>query len=123
MSVQSINTGKISLAQLRAAVKGRDPALPRGLAMLQLRESHFQNAHRDFEALLENENESPQIRSLAALHLGRMATPASRDILVKNIHVSEERVLLSIIQSLARVLVGHRNWRRSFKLNNMSLIE
>jgi len=93
----------LSLKHLRNVVAGRETTFPRSRAMAMLQRSDFPNKHRDFEAVLENEKESSDIRSLAAISLGKIATTAALAILVKNLHVSDERVLAGVMKALGRV--------------------
>jgi len=55
----------MGLARIRNIVAGREEGIPRGEAMIRLREARFPHAHRDFEALLASESEPPLIRALA----------------------------------------------------------
>lgn len=94
---------EITLKPLRDVVAGRDRSLPRSQAMDLLMASDFPNKHRDFQAVLENENESSAYRYLAALYLCQINTPLALRILVDNIHIREERVLAGIMKSLGRI--------------------
>jgi hypothetical protein len=68
--------------------------------MAILQTTDFPNKHRDFEAVLENEKEPPEIRYLAAIYLGKINTPAVMEILIKNSHVRDERVLAGVMKAL-----------------------
>jgi hypothetical protein len=96
----NIDTDKLSLKRLRDVVAGRDTTFPRSRGMAILQTTDFPNKHRDFEAVLENEKESPEIRYLAAINLGKISSPAAIEILVKNSHVSEEHVLAGVMKAL-----------------------
>ncbi len=61
---------KVSLKRLRDVVAGRDTTFPRSRGMALLHTTDFPNKHRDFQAVLENECESPEMRYLAASYLG-----------------------------------------------------
>jgi hypothetical protein len=98
-----IDSDRINLRRLRDVVAGKDKTYSRSRAMALLAASDFPNKHRDFEALLENENESSEIRYLAAITLGKIGTPGSLEILVKNSQVLEERVLSGIMTALGRI--------------------
>src|SRR5438874_5458304 len=92
---ERVNGGSdaLSLKHLRNVVAGRKTTFSRSRAMAMLQTTDFPNKHRDFEAVLENEKESSDIRSLAAISLGKIATAAALAILVKNLNVTDERVL------------------------------
>ncbi len=96
----NVDTDKLSLKRLRDVVAGRDTTFPRSQGMAILQTTDFPNKHRDFEAVLENEKESPEIRYLAAINLGKIPTPAAMEILVKNSHVRDERVLAGVMKAL-----------------------
>ena len=68
-----------------------------------LQTTDFPNKHRDFEAVLENEKESPEIRYLAAINLGKIPSPATIEILVRNSHVHDEYVLAGVMKALGRI--------------------
>lgn len=95
-----IDTDKLSLKRLRDVVAGRDTSFPRSSGMDILQTTDFPNKHRDFEAVLENEKESSEIRYLAAMNLGKIPTPAAMEILVKNAHVRDEYVLAGVMKAL-----------------------
>jgi len=80
-------------ATVRDVVIGMDASFPRSRAMALLLASDFPNKHRDYELVLQNEKESPEIRYLAAIYLGKIPTPAAMEILLKNSHIRDERVL------------------------------
>lgn len=96
----NVDTDKLSLKQLRDVVAGRDTAFPRSRSMALLLTTDFPNKHRDLEAVLENEKESPEIRYLAAINLSKIPTQAAMEILVKNIHIRDERVLAGVMKAL-----------------------
>lgn len=96
----NVDTDRFSLKQLRDVVAGRDTTFPRSRGMALLLATDFPNKHRDFEAVLENEKESPEIRYLAAIYLGKIPAPAVIEILVKNSHVRDERVLEGVMKAL-----------------------
>ena len=97
------DTGSLSLRRLREIVAGKDGTFPRSQCMAMLSSTDFPNKHRDFEAVLENERESPELRYLAAIHLGTVATPAALEILVRNSQVRDERVLAGVMKALGRI--------------------
>lgn len=99
----TVGTDKLSLKRLREVVAGRDTTFPRSRGMAILEATDFPNKHRDFEAVLENEKESPEIRYLAAINLGKIPTPAAMKILIKNSHVRDEYVLAGVMKALGRI--------------------
>lgn len=96
----NLDTDKLSLKRLQDIVAGRDTTFPRSQGMAILQTTDFPNKHRVFEAVLENEKVSPEIRYLAAIYLGKIPTPAAIDILVKNSQVRDERVLAGVMKAL-----------------------
>jgi hypothetical protein len=98
-----LDPDEISLKRLRDVVTGRDTTFSRSRAMALLLASDFPNKHRDFEVVLENETESSTIRYVAAINLGRMNTPAAAEILIRNSHVRDERVLSGVMKALGRI--------------------
>lgn len=94
---------EISLKRLREVVAGRDLGFSRTRAMALLLESDFPNKHRDYERVLANENETPEMRHLAALYLGMTNTGASLEILVKHCQISDEFVLAGVMKALGRI--------------------
>ena len=94
---------EISLRQVRNVVAGRDQSYPRSQAMALLRASDFPNKHRDFEAVLQNEDESSRIRYYAAISLGRINSPTALEILVRNSQTRNEEVLTGVMIALGRI--------------------
>jgi hypothetical protein len=68
-----------------------------------LQSSGFSNRHRDFEAVLQDENQPIEARCLAATNLGKIATDTAMKILVQNSNVYNERVLASVMSALGRI--------------------
>jgi HEAT repeats len=99
----NVDPDHVSLRRLRDVVAGRDTTFSRSRAMAILQATDFPNKHRDFEAVLENDKESPEIRYLAALNLGQIATPAAMEILVKHSRVRDEHVLTGVMKALGRI--------------------
>lgn len=93
----------VSLRRLRDVVRGTDATFPRVRAMALLLDSDFPNKHRDFETVLGDAKEPPEIRCAAALNLGRINTPASMEILVRNCRVRDEQVLAGVMKALGRI--------------------
>jgi hypothetical protein len=98
---ETLKADEVSLKRLRDVVAGRDGTVPRSQAMALLQISGFPDRHRDFEAVLEDENESAVARYLAAASLRNIATPTAMEILLKNTCVRDERVLSSVLNALA----------------------
>jgi hypothetical protein len=99
----NLNPYEVNLRQLRDAVLGRDLNFPRSRAMSLLLASDFPNKHRDFEMVLEDEEESPEIRYLAAMYLSKINTPAAIEILVNNSQIRHELVLSGVMKALGRI--------------------
>lgn len=97
------DSNDISLKQLREVVAGRDCGFSRTRAMALLLESDFPNKHRDYEQVLANEKDPPEMRHLAALYLGMTNTPASLEILVKSTKITDEFVLAGVMKALGRI--------------------
>ena len=98
-----LNPDELSLKRLRDVVIGRDTTFSRTRAMALLLASDFPNKHRDFEVVLDDETESPEIRYVAAINLGKVNTPVAMEILIKNSQVRDERVLMGVMKALGRI--------------------
>ncbi len=96
----NLDTDRCSLKRIRDVVAGKDTTFPRSRGMAILQTTDFPNKHRDFEAVLENENESPEIRYLAAIYLGKIATSAAIEILIRNSRIDNESVLAGVMKAL-----------------------
>ena len=96
-----------TIEELRNCVLGIDNSLPRTKAIALLLASESQTKYKDFQNLLENQNESPTVRYLAAISLGKMNTVEAKEILVKNIQTQNEEVLTGIFMALGRI--GDKN--------------
>lgn len=94
---------EISLRRLRDIVAGKDTTFPRARAMELFLTCDFPNKHRDFEAVLINDEESPDIRYLAAIYLGKINTPAALEILIQNSRIQDEFVLAGIMKALGGI--------------------
>jgi hypothetical protein len=68
--------------------------------MAVLFESDFPNKHRDFQQILENERESPELRYVSALYLGKMNAESSRQILLGNLNIEDDFVLSGVMKAL-----------------------
>ncbi len=100
---EEIDPQEASLKRLRDIVRGRDMNFPRLEAMSLLQASDFPCKHRDFESLLENERESPEIRYFAALKLAEINTPAALQILTKNTQLRDEHALAGVMIALGQI--------------------
>jgi HEAT repeat protein len=94
---------QLSLKRLRNVVAGKDRSFSRAQAMMLLLASDFPNKHRDFEAVLGNEEEPSRFRYLAAISLGRVNTAAAMEVLVKHSQIRDERVLTGVMMALGRI--------------------
>ncbi len=106
------DSGKLALkpdqlSLVRNVIAGRDTSFPRTQAISLLRASNVPDKYRDFQLLLENEQESPNVRYLAARSLGRINTPEALEILIKNSQIRDEYVLAGVMLALGRI--GDRN--------------
>jgi hypothetical protein len=98
-----LDPGMVNLRRLRDVVRGTDATFPRVRAMALLLDSDFPNKHRDFETVLGDAKEPPEIRCAAAMNLGRINTPASVEILVRNCRVRDEQVMAGVMKALGRI--------------------
>lgn len=101
--IVEVDAEELSLKRLRDVVRGSDLSFPRRRAMALLAASDSPNRHRDFQALLENESEPPEIRFQAAIHLGQIRQPEAEEILIENSRVRDERVLAGVIKALGQI--------------------
>ena len=102
MPKEFVDLGKLTLSQLRKIIKGNDSTLPKGQAMALLLVSQFPNKHRDFQEVLQNEDEPSTIRASAAHNLGVIGTPVAQEILINNINTDDDHVWLNIVRSLGQ---------------------
>lgn len=93
----------LSSDRLRAIVLGYDRTLPRVAAMAIVRTSDLSDKEQLFAVVLENEHESPIIRSAAAISLGRIMTPEAEAVLIRNTRLSDRRVLADVVKALGRI--------------------
>jgi hypothetical protein len=98
--VLHVDPEEASLRRLRAIVAGKDGTFSQARAMALLHASDFPNKHRDFAAVLENENQSSAMRYLAAIYLGKTETPTARHILIRNSGIHDERILAGVMRAL-----------------------
>ena len=94
---------EIDTEKLRRVVTGVSEELPKILAMNLLQSREYPNKHKDLQAVLENNNESPTLRYLAAINLARTSIADAQDILIKNIQIDDERVSYGIVEALGHV--------------------
>jgi PBS lyase HEAT-like repeat len=85
-----------SLQWLRSVVRGDADGFPRGRAIALLLESDWPYAHRDLQAVLEDDGERFDVRHFAATGLARINTPAAYEILLANAAVRDERVRAAV---------------------------
>lgn len=102
MSARLIDPQRVSLHQLRRAVRGQETLLPRGPAMALLQASLFPQRHLDYALVLQNREEAPALRALAAQHLGRVGTPAALAVLMQQGSTEPERVQRAVVMALGR---------------------
>jgi HEAT repeats len=92
--------GSWTLPQVRAIVAGTQGGMSRASAMALLLASNWPTKHRDFEAVLRNDRELPQVRYAAAIHLGKTGSPGALEVLVDASGLSDERVLAGVAKAL-----------------------
>lgn len=94
---------RVSLRSLRDAVQGKFGEPSRSQAMAQLVESDFPNKARELQLVLEDGEASPEVRYLAAIHLGMINSPEAIQILVENTRLSDDCLLSGVLLSLRRI--------------------
>jgi hypothetical protein len=93
---------------LRESVLGRDKTLSRHIAMGLFRKADLANKETIYKTVLENKEEDVKFRYLAAIHLGKMNTPAAKKILSENSKKEENpEVLGGVVMSLG--FIGGRD--------------
>ena len=93
-----------SLSTIRAVVRGAESsALSRATALELLTSSQYPTKHRDLQFLLEDENESPKLRYLAALGLARTDVRAAHQILVEATRINNDRVRAGVMRALGQI--------------------
>lgn len=98
-----INT-PLTSKQLHDVVMGKNLALPRRAAMSLLRLSRARDKASVFQTLLENENEAPRYRFLAAANLYQLNTKQANDVLLQSLDkVKDVGTLGGIVKVLGRV--------------------
>jgi hypothetical protein len=93
----------LTIDEIRGIISGRYATFSRGRAIALLMASDAKDKHKDFELLLENEAEPWTVRYHAAICLGRINTPESKEILMRNTRIADEQVLTAIMKSLGRI--------------------
>jgi hypothetical protein len=97
----SSSTNGIDL--IRDALAGRNPSIPRKRAVQLLQAVNIPEKIQEYQNLLENEDESSDIRYLAAVGLYKVNTPEAIEILIKNSQMRDQRVLTAIMKGLGRI--------------------
>jgi hypothetical protein len=88
---------------IRNVAAGRDRSFSRVQALELLQVSNLSNNIRDFQLLLENGQESSEIRHLSARALYKINTPETVNILIENSQIQDERVLTTVMKGLGRI--------------------
>jgi hypothetical protein len=88
---------------IRNVAAGRDTSFSRIQALELLQGSTFSDKVRDLQILLENGQESSEIRHLSARGLYKVNTPEAVNILIRNSQVEDERVLTTVMKGLGRI--------------------
>jgi hypothetical protein len=91
----------MELEEIRAVIAGKSASTSRPQAMALLLASDSPDRERDFERILAAEAEPIGLRLLAASHLGRIATPASEEILITHANIPVESLRRVIVLALA----------------------
>lgn len=87
-----------------AIVLGEDKSFPRGVAINMLPESEVDDKVGLLWAVLQNEDDNPNYRQLAAANLWRMNTPEAHEYLLKAAEtVKHPDVLAAVVKYLGRV--------------------
>lgn len=103
LEANGVDLERVSLKGLRAVVAGHDRSLPRDVAMTLLVASDLPTRHRDLKAVLSDEQESPAMRYLAAINLGRVGTPEAVEALIRSSNTRDEAALEGIITALGYI--------------------
>lgn len=93
----------IPIDRLRDVVLGRDPAFARPEAFAALAASDLPDREQLLGTVLEESGERPDIRTAAAVALGRVATAESERVLLAALDEQTPRVLAEIARSLGRI--------------------
>jgi hypothetical protein len=93
----------IPVDRLRDVVLGRDPEFARPEAFAALAASELPDREQLLETVLEQPSERPDVRTSAAVALGRVATSESEQALLANLDEQTPRVLAEITRSLGRI--------------------
>jgi HEAT repeats len=94
---------QLSIEELRGIISGKYTTVSREKAVSLLAASDAPDKQNDFGSILENRAEHWTVRYLAATYLGRIDTPESKEILVKNTAIEDEQVLAIILRYLGRI--------------------
>jgi hypothetical protein len=89
--------------RLPGVVLGRDPGFARPEAFAVLAASDLPNREELLAVVLDEAGERADIRTAAAVALGRVATAESEHVLLANLSESTPRVLAEITRSLGRI--------------------
>jgi len=93
----------IPIERLPEVVVGKDARFSRAQAMAQLAASELPDRERLLALVLEEAREPRRYRAAAAIALGRIATPASEEILLRNLPKTAEDSFPEVLLSLGRI--------------------
>lgn len=96
-----IEADAFSVAELRKMVFEEEGPLSRPLALSLLARKTYPQKVRDLERLLMNEDETPRLRNLAGVALGRVGTPAAVKALQRGLDVRENLALRGVMEGLS----------------------
>jgi hypothetical protein len=89
--------------KLPGVVLGRDRTISRVRALAELAASDRQDREQLLTAVLENTYEPRRYRTVAAIALGRVATSAAEEILLRNAAKTDDDVFPDVLRSLGRI--------------------
>lgn len=96
-----IDADRYAIDELRAAAFGKSETMSRQLAVSLLGRKEYPDKVKDFAGLLQNDDEEPRLRIMAATELGRIRTEPAMRKLKDALEVKEPRVLQSVVEAAA----------------------
>jgi hypothetical protein len=98
-----MKTHALDFARLRQAAQEGDSKVARGAAFAMLAASQFSERIEILARIIEDRSEPSQIKTAAAVALGRIATREAEQHLLRNLSSAELSVQIAIIRSLGRI--------------------
>lgn len=96
-----IDADRYEVDELRAAAFGESESMSRQLAVALLGRKEYPDKVKDLGGLLQDDDEEPRLRIMAAAELGRMRTQPALRQLEGALDVKEPRVLQSVVEAAA----------------------